>query len=171
MIWLIGFLLSLSKIQARETDSLLVFPADLDPLIVDSFYSAQTIDLRKCDNPQLYFETFRWLKTKYCYGGNSETGIDCSHFVSMIYRKIYSLTLNNSSASIYTQCKPVKGGLEEAAEGDLLFFRIKKKRISHVGIYLQHGKFAHASTQLGVIISDMDEPYYKRHFFKVARPQ
>ena len=169
LIWLFGFLLSLNTIQAQEIDSLLVFPADLDSTTVDSFYQTKTIDLRKCDNPELYFEVFRWLKTKYCYGGNSEKGIDCSHFVNTIYQKIYGDTLNSSSASIYTQCKPVKGGIDEAAEGDLLFFRIKKKRISHVGIYLQHGKFAHASTQSGVIVSDLDEPYYKRHFYKVAR--
>ena len=71
--------------------------------------------------------------------------------------------------SILAQCKVVKGGIEDAAEGDLLFFKIKKKRVSHIAIYLQHGKFAHASTQAGVIISDITEPYYKRHFYKVGR--
>lgn len=153
----------------NNQSSIVNFPADLDSAIVDSFYQTKTIDLRKCDNPELYFEVYRWLNTKYRYGGNSDNGIDCSHFANMLYQKVYSDTLNSSSASIYTQCKPVKGGMDEAAEGDLVFFCIKKKRISHVGVYLQHGKFAHASTQSGVIISDMSEPYYKRHFYKVAR--
>ena len=150
-------------------DSLSIFPSDLDSVQVDLFYQTKTIDLHKCDKPELYFEIFRWYNTCYRYGGNSDKGIDCSHFVNMLYEKIYGTKLDNSSASIYTQCKPVKGGIKEAAEGDLMFFKIKKKRISHIGIYLQHGKFAHASTQSGVIISDIDEPYYRRHFFKVAR--
>ncbi len=156
-------------ISGKAQDSAFAYPADLDSATVDSFYQTKTIDLRKCDNPALYFEVFRWMNTRYCYGGNSEKGIDCSHFVNTIYQKIYGDTLNSSSASIYTQCKPKKGGLEEAVEGDLIFFRIQKKRISHVGVYLQHGKFAHASTQSGVIISDINEAYYKRYFYKIAR--
>ncbi len=145
------------------------YPTDLDSVAVDSFFKTHTIDLNKCDNPQVYYEIYRWYRTCYRYGGNSTKGIDCSHFVNMLYEKIYGRKLNSSSSSIFTQCRVIKEGIPEAAEGDLLFFRIKKKRISHIGIYLQHGKFAHASTQAGVIISDISEPYYKRHFYKVGR--
>lgn len=153
----------------RFGDVAVGYPADLDSMQVDSFFLSKTIDLRKCDKPELYFEIFRWYRTCYRYAGNSGKGIDCSHFVNMLYEKLYGVKLNGSSSSIYSQCKPVKGGIEEAVEGDLLFFKIKKKRISHIGIYLQHNKFAHASTQAGVIISDLSEPYYKKHFYKVAR--
>lgn len=136
---------------------------------IDSFYEKYTINLKACDNPELYNEIFRWYRTCYRYGGNSSNGIDCSHFVNMLYEKIYGKKLNSSSASIFAQCKVVKGGKDEYAEGDLLFFKIKHKRISHIGIYLQHGKFAHATTQAGVIISDLSEAYYKRRFFKTGR--
>jgi len=54
-------------------------------------------------------------------------------------------------------------------EGDLVFFKIKKKRISHIGIYLGNNKFAHASVKNGVIISDMDEPYYQKRFYSGGR--
>jgi len=145
------------------------FPTDLDSLKVDSFFTTKNIDLTKCDKPEMYYEIYRWYRTCYRYGGNSDKGIDCSHFVNMLYEKIYGHRLNSSSASIFTQCKVVKKGIEDAVEGDLVFFRIKKKRVSHIAIYLQNGKFAHASTQAGVIISDITEPYYKRHFYKVGR--
>lgn len=144
-----------------------------EPLVskIDSFYQKFTISLRSCDKPELYQEIFKWYKTCYHYGGNSAKGIDCSHFVNMLYEKIYGVKLNSSAASIYTQCKPVKGSKDDFAEGDLLFFKIKRKRISHIGIYLQHGKFAHASTQSGVIISDLSEAYYKKRFFRAGKVQ
>ncbi len=145
------------------------FPPDLDSAKVDSFFMSLSIDLSTSNKPEMYFEIYRWYRTCYRYGGDSNKGIDCSHFVNMLYEKIYGHRLNSSSGSIFTQCKALKKGFEEAEEGDLVFFRIKKKHISHVAIYLQNGKFAHATTQAGVIISDFNEPYYKRHFYKVGR--
>jgi hypothetical protein len=55
------------------------------------------------------------------------------------------------------------------AMGDLVFFKIKKGRISHVGVYLGNDKFVHSSTRRGVIISDLNELYYKRTFFTGGR--
>ena len=150
-------------------ESSISFPTDIDSIKVDSFFKKHTIDLTKCDKPELYYEIYRWYHTCYRYGGSTSKGIDCSHFINMLYEKMYGGKLNSSAAAIFAQCKVVKGGIEEAAEGDLLFFKIKKKRVSHIAIYLQHGKFAHASTQAGIIISDITDPYYKRHFFKVGR--
>ena len=155
-----------SNIYAQNSP--LVFPAELDSAKVDSFFIVRGIDLHQSNNPELYFEVYRWYRTCYRYGGDTNKGIDCSGFVNMLYEKIYGRKLNSSSAGIYTQCKPVKGGIANAREGDLLFFKIKKKRISHVGIYLQNGKFAHASTQLGVVISNLDEKYYRKHFYKAG---
>lgn len=170
------FLFFFSSVFVSAQDSLftdapsrVAFPEDLDSLKVDSFFYAKSIDITKSDKPELYYEIYRWYRTCYRYGGNSNKGIDCSHFVNMLWEKIYGTKLNSSSGSIFTQCKVVKGGIENAVEGDLVFFKIKKKRISHIAIYLQNGKFAHASTQAGVIISDITEPYYKRHFYKVGR--
>ncbi|HLP20088.1 MAG TPA: C40 family peptidase [Chitinophagales bacterium] len=147
------------------------FPADLDSIKVDSFFRQHGIDLALAERPEVYYEIYRWYKTCYRYGGNTNKGIDCSHFVNMLYEKYYGRRLSSSSGSICTQCRLMKGGYEKAKEGDLVFFAIKKKRVSHVAIYLQNGKFAHATTQAGVIISDKDEPYYKRHFYRVGRAE
>ncbi len=54
-------------------------------------------------------------------------------------------------------------------EGDFVFIKIRKGQISHVGIYLGNNKFAHASVKTGVIISDLDEPYYKKYFYRGGR--
>ena len=145
------------------------FPADLDSLKVDSFFREKGIDLSLAKRPEIYYEVYRWYRTCYRYGGNTNKGIDCSHFVNMLYEKFYGHRLNSSSSAIYTQCTIKKKNYDSAEEGDLVFFIIKKKRVSHVAIYLQNGKFAHATTQAGVIISDKDEAYYRRHFYRVGR--
>jgi len=50
-----------------------------------------------------------------------------------------------------------------------LFFKIGRRYISHIGIYLGDNKFMHASRSEGVTISDLDEPYWKRYFYKAGR--
>ena len=51
-------------------------------------------------------------------------------------------------------------------EGDLVFFtsRATRKKVAHVGIYLKDGKFIHASTSQGVIVSNLREKYYTQHW-------
>ncbi len=115
----------------------------------------------------LYETVSDWLGTPYTYSGKSMNGIDCSGFVSMLYNKVFQHPLNGSSSEMFTQSKPIRR--EELKEGDLVFFKIHKRRISHVGIYLGSNKFAHASTRNGVIVSDLDEPYYKKYFVKGGR--
>jgi lipoprotein Spr len=166
----LGFL---TKAQDTADSTEIPTPAgiiqNIDSLKIDSFYSIKSIDLKQADSIQLYYEIFHWYRTCYRWGGNTNHGIDCSHFVNMLYEKIYGVTLGPSVGAVLSQCKIVKKGLPAAKEGDLVFFKIKKGQISHVGIYLQNNKFAHASTHAGVIISDMDEPYYKKRFYKIGR--
>ena len=59
-------------------------------------------------------------------------------------------------------------GKDDLKEGDLVFFKIHSRRISHVGIYLGNNKFAHASSR-GVAISSLDDNYYSRYFYKGGR--
>jgi len=115
-------------------------------------------------NPVLYQTVYEWLGTPYKYSGDCREGIDCSGFVCMLYQKVFGIELAQSSADIYKEVKPLKKNMLH--EGDLVFFKIKKRRVSHVGIYIANNKFAHASVQNGVIISDLDEPYYKKYFYK-----
>ncbi len=117
--------------------------------------------------PDMYQTIYEWLGTPYRYSGDCKEGVDCSGFVCMLYKESFGVTLANSSAEIFKETKPVKKSALK--EGDLVFFKIKKKKISHVGVYIGHNKFAHASVQNGVIISDLDEPYYKKYFYKGGR--
>ncbi len=124
-------------------------------------------DLESVTNPHLYEYVNEWLGTPYRYSGESKNGIDCSGLVCELYKSAYQKILTGSAIDIYEKSEPVKK--ENLKEGDLVFFKIRKGRISHVGIYLGSNKFAHASTSRGVIISDLDEPYYKKYYYKGGR--
>lgn len=108
-----------------------------------------------------------WVGVPYSYGACSKKGTDCSGFAQYLYKNIYQKEMVHSSAGMFTQCVPVKK--DHLQHGDLLFFKIYKNRISHVGVYLGSGYFIHASTQSGVIISHLDEPYYKRTYYSGGR--
>ena len=55
----------------------------------------------------------------------------------------------------------------ELRSGDLVFF--KTGEINHVGIYLEDGMFIHASTKIGVTISELDNSYFSKSYWKAQR--
>ncbi len=153
--------------SSAQMDTVSVKLPGLDTLEALKFFESKGLKIDSCVNQKLYFEIFKWLNTPYCYGGETGKGIDCSGFSNKIYQTVYGKTLEGGSRDIFTKVKPIN--MKVAEECDFLFFKIWKGQISHVGIYLQGRKFAHATTQAGVIISDLDEAYYKKYFFKAGR--
>jgi lipoprotein Spr len=84
-----------------------------------------------------------------------------------MYGSAYNKVMNGTARDLFKEAEPIRKS--DLREGDLVFFRINKKRISHVGIFLGQNKFVHSSTQKGVTISDLDEPYYQKYFYKAGR--
>ena len=109
-----------------------------------------------------------WYGTHYRMGGTDTTGIDCSGFAIQYMRYFHQIDLPRTSREQYAQTTRISK--TELQEGDLVFFRTgRKKVISHVGVYLRNNKFAHASTSNGVMISDLDEPYYSSRYAGAGR--
>lgn len=126
--------------------------------------NVNTDDIR---NIALYSLIDDWYGTTYKYGGCDKNGIDCSNFAAVLYQEIYKKKIQGSSSAIFNQCDPV--AKDHLQEGDLIFFKINSKDISHIGVYLQNHKFIHATTQKGVMINDLNEPYYLNYFYKAGR--
>lgn len=125
------------------------------------------IEMGPNDNAQLYKAIEGWIGTPYLYGGTTKSGVDCSAFVGHIYREVYKKNLHRVANDMQHDCRLISKS--ELCEGDLVFFTNSKGRISHVGIYLKDGMFAHSSTSRGVIISRLDDNYWKQHFYKGGR--
>jgi len=100
-----------------------------------------------------------WLGSPYKYGGCTKDGTDCSGMVYTFYKEIYGIELPRSSNEIYLKARKIDES--QAKPGDLVFFAIKNNQVSHVGMYTNDRKFIHSSTSKGVIISSLNEPYYK----------
>ena len=115
------------------------------------------------DNIFLYNEGARWLGVRHKLGGSTKRGVDCSGFVSIVYREVYGKQLARSSADMLKyNCKKVSRA--KLQEGDL-----KRGVPNHVGIYLKNGRFIHTSTSSGVMVSSLSEPYYTRTWLTGGR--
>jgi cell wall-associated NlpC family hydrolase len=133
----------------------------------DSFLTKKNINLAQVQNQDLLTQIYQWYGVPYRYGGMAKTGTDCAGFVKSVFKAIYNVEIARSATAQYPQCRQVVG---EPHEGDLVFFNIRGRYLSHVGIYLQNGYFAHAATHSGVIISNLNEPYYKAYFYRFGAP-
>ncbi|HEX7367081.1 MAG TPA: NlpC/P60 family protein, partial [Pelobium sp.] len=79
----------------------------------------------------------------------------------------FNTIIGTNSRNIFSMVDPVNK--MDLKEGDLVFFKIHSKSISHVGVYIGDHKFAHASSSRGVMISNLEEPYWQRYFYKGGR--
>jgi cell wall-associated NlpC family hydrolase len=119
------------------------------------------------DQPAPVRRALGYLGARYCYGGSGSRGFDCSGFTSYIYRP-HGISLPHNSAAQYRVGKPVSRS--ELRPGDLVFFRTRGNRISHVGIYIGNGKFVHASSARGrVRIDTLTSGYYHQRYVGARR--
>ena len=132
--------------------------------IIEKYAEKLQVPKSQIKNVALYQFIDDWYGTKYQYGGLTKSGVDCSGFSNILYKEVYQKELPRSTKDLYKQLKKVnKTKLEE---GNLVFFNIEGKKNTHVGVYLMNNKFVHASTSKGVIISSLENPYYKNAYNK-----
>ncbi|WP_085876139.1 C40 family peptidase [Peptoniphilus vaginalis] len=108
------------------------------------------------------------LGSTYVYGDTGKAGFDCSGLVYSIYNDELGISIPRSSRSQSTFGKQVdKSDLQE---GDLVFFNTTGNGVSHVGIYVGDGKFIHASSGQGkVMTSSLSEAYYQDRYVNATR--
>ena len=108
----------------------------------------------------------QWVGTPHRMGGATRKGTDCSGFVQHLYRDIFQQKIPRSTA------QQIRAGQlvvkKQLRPGDLVFFRIPYKG-PHVGIYLGREDFAHASTSKGVMISSLEDDYWRTSYWTARR--
>ena len=106
-----------------------------------------------------------YLGIPYLWGGTTRAGMDCSAMARAIFREAYGLELPRTSRQMYRLGTAVPRG-KELRPGDLVFFRIADSGsgISHVGVYLGAGQFAHASASRGGVVDALQDPYYQGRY-------
>ncbi len=111
-----------------------------------------------------------FLGVKYVWAANGPSAFDCSGFTKYVFKKngISLPRYSGHQANIGT-----KVSFSELKKGDLVFFDTAKEFkhiVNHVGIYIGHNKFIHASSGgKKVMITSFSKRKFYRHKFLYAR--
>jgi cell wall-associated NlpC family hydrolase len=113
---------------------------------------------------QLTRSALRFLGVPYVFGGTSTSGFDCSGFVQHVFA-MRGIGLPRTADAQYDVGRPAVGG---PRPGDLVFFDTYGG-VSHVGIYLGQGRFVHASSSHGVMVSHLADSYWAARYVGAKR--
>lgn len=103
----------------------------------------------------------------YRYGGTGPDAFDCSGLVTYAYGRV-GVVVPRTAAQQFAAATPVKRG--ELRPGDLVFFRLASRNVSHVGIYAGGDQFVHAPQSGGnVRMASLDEDLFRRTFAGAGR--
>ena len=106
---------------------------------------------------------------RYRYGGASPSGFDCSGLVYYSFREA-GIHVPRTTTQQYHQSKRIK--LSQLQPGDLIFFKISREKLSHVGIYAGEGRFIHApSGGKRVAYASLDNEYWETRVIGAGRFQ
>jgi len=107
----------------------------------------------------------KYLGVPHCMGGTTMKCLDCSGLLVVVFAKNgINLPHNSEEQARYGR---IIAAMDELIKGDLVFFiRSYKTRslITHSGIYLGNNNFIHTSSKNGVIITSLNDPWWKEKF-------
>jgi NlpC/P60 family len=108
-----------------------------------------------------------YLGTPYQGTSKYQAGIDCSRFTSEVYRRFDDLRLPRVARDQARSGQSVSRS--HLRYGDLVFFAIGGKTVSHVGIYIGDESFIHASSSRGVVIDKLGSSYWRKYYHSARR--
>ncbi len=115
----------------------------------------------------LYAQLKEWQGVRHRIGGLSRSGVDCSGFVYLTFHRRFGIDLPRttrlqSRAGRYVSRRNLQ-------PGDLVFFKTGIFA-RHVGIYIEKDRFLHVSTKRGVMVSSLEDSYWRKRYWKAVRP-
>jgi cell wall-associated NlpC family hydrolase len=107
------------------------------------------------------------LGAPYRYGGAGPDAFDCSGLVYFVHHRM-GMEVPRTAAQQFAAATPVKQ--RDLRPGDLVFFRLAGRKVSHVGIYTGDDRFIHAPQRGGEVrFASLEEEYFRRSFAGAGR--
>lgn len=130
----------------------------------------------------------RYMGVRYRLGGTTRKGVDCSGFNAAVYRAA-GVTLPRTAEDQYGEGRSVDQ--DELQFGDMVFFNTKPGAttpmaclagrfcprsdvpftygVTHTGVYVGGGRFAHASSSHGVSYARLEDDYWRKRYIGARR--
>ncbi len=105
----------------------------------------------------------------YRWGGHDpDRGFDCSGLVRYVFEHALGVLLPHRARLQFDRGRQVPR--DQLEPGDLVFFRTNGRSITHVGIYIDHGRFLNAPNSGEVVqVDSLHNPYWSSHFAGARR--
>ena len=111
------------------------------------------------------------LGTPYKWGGTSaEQGFDCSSFLVYLFKTEANVLIPRTTAAMHrSSAATIKRNALKP--GDAVFFKGNGRgQVSHVGLYIGHGKFIHSPrTGKTIRIDSLSNSYWNKHYTTAKR--
>tara|TARA_B110000305_G_scaffold131864_1_gene147264 strand:- start:161 stop:1144 length:984 start_codon:yes stop_codon:yes gene_type:complete len=120
---------------------------------------------------KIEIESKSYIGIPYVWGGSTpEEGFDCSGFVRWVYKKSLNKLIPRTTLEHSREFKNIiKYNIDNSNKGDLIYFKtIPNREISHVGIYLDQGKFIHAPNEREKVKIDELKGYWLENYVGYA---
>jgi murein DD-endopeptidase len=148
-------------------------PLDPQPIVlpgpgtVETHLPVRTSDYEPDVGGEIVIRAISLLGAPYKWGGSGPKAFDCSGLVQFVHNAL-GIEVPRTAEEQYRAATHVD--VSDLEPGDLLFFKIRGRKISHVAIYAGSGRFVHApQTGRPIEIRTLDDGYYRPRLAAAGR--
>ncbi|MGN0232409.1 MAG: C40 family peptidase [Muribaculaceae bacterium] len=100
------------------------------------------------------------MGSTYTWGGTSTKGVDCSGLTKTAYFSNAIILQRDASQQVLYGKKIDPKDWRKASKADLLYFGTASGRVTHTALYIENGKYIHASGRVKINSVDPNSPLY-----------
>ena len=151
--------------KAKEKKGRVLPEVKIIPAVNNSASCGKTF-MTKAQGAAIVTTAKAFIGVPYVFGGTNPSGFDCSGLLQYVF-KLNGLTIPRLADEQYNLGRSAE--INRLSPGDLVFFTTYTSGVSHCGIYVGDGKFLHASSSRGVIISNLSDDYWKKRLVSAKK--